>query len=87
MSLEKEANTHVIAVLNQKGRVGKTTIAIHVARALQLSGHDVLHVDSDPKEALATGPRRRTPSLWSWWEWIARLWIEMLKGWETGISS
>jgi chromosome partitioning protein len=39
----------VIAVLNQKGGSGKTTIATHLARALQLSGDDVLLVDSDPQ--------------------------------------
>jgi len=39
----------VIAVLNQKGGAGKTTIATHLARALQLSGADVLLVDSDPQ--------------------------------------
>ncbi|MFJ1259023.1 ParA family partition ATPase [Cupriavidus sp. CuC1] len=40
---------HVIAVLNQKGGAGKTTIATHLARALQLAGDDVLLVDSDPQ--------------------------------------
>lgn len=40
---------HVIAVLNQKGGSGKTTIATHLARALQLAGADVLLVDSDPQ--------------------------------------
>lgn len=40
---------HVIAVLNQKGGSGKTTIATHLARALQLEGRDVLLVDSDPQ--------------------------------------
>lgn len=40
---------HVIAVLNQKGGAGKTTIATHLARALQLDGADVLLVDSDPQ--------------------------------------
>ena len=39
----------VIAVLNQKGGSGKTTIATHLARALQLAGSDVLLVDSDPQ--------------------------------------
>lgn len=39
----------VIAVLNQKGGSGKTTIATHLARALQLEGHQVLLVDSDPQ--------------------------------------
>ena len=37
----------VIAVLNQKGGSGKTTIATHLARALQLQGSSVLLVDSD----------------------------------------
>lgn len=39
----------VIAVLNQKGGSGKTTIATHLARALQMDGLDVLLVDSDPQ--------------------------------------
>ena len=39
----------VIAVLNQKGGAGKTTIATHLARALQIDGADVLLVDSDPQ--------------------------------------
>lgn len=40
---------HVIAVLNQKGGSGKTTIATQLVRALQLEGADVLLVDSDPQ--------------------------------------
>lgn len=39
----------VIAVLNQKGGSGKTTIATHLARALLLDGAAVLLVDSDPQ--------------------------------------
>ena len=39
----------VIAVLNQKGGSGKTTIATHLARALQLDGAGVLLGDSDPQ--------------------------------------
>lgn len=39
----------VIAVLNQKGGSGKTTISTHLARAIQLDGADVLLVDSDPQ--------------------------------------
>ena len=37
----------VIAVLNQKGGSGKTTIATQLARGLQLKGFSVLLVDSD----------------------------------------
>lgn len=40
---------YVIAVLNQKGGAGKTTIATHLARALQIGGASVLLVDSDPQ--------------------------------------
>lgn len=36
-------------MLNQKGGSGKTTIATHLARALQLDGAAVLLVDSDPQ--------------------------------------
>ena len=39
----------VIAVLNQKGGSGKTTIATHLARALQLGGASVVLIDSDPQ--------------------------------------
>lgn len=39
----------VIAVLNQKGGVGKSTLSTHLARGFQLAGSDVLLVDSDPQ--------------------------------------
>lgn len=39
----------VIAVLNQKSGAGKTTIATHLARALQLLEKNVLLIDSDPQ--------------------------------------
>jgi len=39
----------VVAVLNQKGGVGKTTLATNLARALHLEGATVLLVDSDPQ--------------------------------------
>jgi len=48
-SLDEGFQMHVIAVLNQKGGSGKTTIATHLARALQLDGADVLLIDSDPQ--------------------------------------
>jgi chromosome partitioning protein len=39
----------VIAVLNQKGGAGKTTIATHLATALHLAGHRVTLIDTDPQ--------------------------------------
>ncbi len=39
----------IIAVLNQKGGAGKTTLSTNLARALQLDGDKVLLVDSDPQ--------------------------------------
>jgi chromosome partitioning protein len=42
----------IIAVINEKGGVGKTTIATHLARGLQKKGKDVLLVDSDPQGSL-----------------------------------
>lgn len=38
----------VIALLNQKGGVGKTTLSVHLATALS-AGHKILLVDADPQ--------------------------------------
>ena len=47
--------TIVIAVINQKGGVGKTTTAINLAHALQLCGQRVLALDLDPQGHLGVG--------------------------------
>lgn len=45
----------IIAVINQKGGVGKTTISINLASAMAHRGHRTLLIDMDPQSHCAVG--------------------------------
>jgi chromosome partitioning protein len=49
----------IIAILNQKGGVGKTTLSIHIAAALALHNKRVLLIDADPQSSALDWSARR----------------------------
>ena len=49
---QDQGSGKVIAFLNQKGGVGKTTLAFNTASALRAKGHKVLCLDMDPQANL-----------------------------------
>lgn len=50
---QKNDSGKVVSFLNQKGGVGKTTMAFNTARALSEKGHKVLCIDMDPQANLS----------------------------------
>lgn len=56
----------VICLLNQKGGVGKTTLALNLAASFALAGDAVLYVDADPQgSALDWSAVRQKPPLFN----------------------
>ena len=61
-----------IAVMNQKGGVGKTTTTLNLSAAIKLNGGNPIMIDMDPQSHLSfiqcPEPRGNEKSLWSFYE-------------------
>ena len=49
----------IIALLNQKGGVGKTTLATHLAGELAMQGQSIILLDADPQGSALDWTQRR----------------------------
>lgn len=50
----------IVALLNQKGGVGKTTLATHIAGELAMRGQSVILLDADPQGSSLDWTQRRS---------------------------